>query len=101
MLRNPAADADHLGLLVEVINRSYGSHGFDGSRDNPYRWIGHRLDEQPTKSFIGRECIPGIRLAIRRPEPPGTLETALIFASPMTAPVAGAVAAAPSDTHSG
>ena len=77
MLQSPAADADQLGLLVEAINRSYCPHRFEGATDNLYLWIGHRLDEQPTKSFIAGECIPSVRLAIRRPEPPGALKAAL------------------------
>ena len=77
MLRSPAADADHLGKLVEAINRSYCPHRFKGTTDNLYLWIGHRLDEQPTKSFVAGECIPNSRLAIRRPEPPGALKSGL------------------------
>ena len=79
MLRSPADDADHLSLLVEAINRSYCPHRFEGARDNLYLWIGHRLDEQPTKSFVAGECIPKSRLAIRRPEPPGALKSTLAY----------------------
>ena len=77
MLRSPAADAGHLRILVEAINRSYCPNRFKGARDNIYLWIGHRLDEQPTKSFVAGACIPSSRLEIRRPEPPGALKSAL------------------------
>ena len=77
ILRSPEADADNLRLLVEAINRSYCPHRFEGDRDNLYLWIGHRLDEQPTKSFVAGECIPCTRLEIRRPEPPGALKAAI------------------------
>lgn len=76
ILRSPDTDADNLRLLVEAINRSYCPHHFEGDRDNLYLWISHRLDEQPTKSFIAGECIPCTRLEIRRPEPPGALKDA-------------------------
>ena len=79
MLRSPAADADHLGLLVEAINRSYCPQHFEGASDNLYLWMGHRLDEQPTKSFIAGECIPSSCLEIRRPKPPGPLKNALAY----------------------
>lgn len=79
MLRKPTDDADHLGLLLKAINRSYCPHHFGGAKDNLYLWIGHRLDEQPTKSFIAGECIPSNRLSIRRPEPPRALKDALTY----------------------
>jgi len=77
MLRDPDGDAEHLRRLVEGINRCYFPHPFDGSRDKLCLWIGHRLDEQPTKSFVAGECIPGERLRILRPRPPGALRDAL------------------------
>ena len=79
ILRNPDGDAEHLRLLVEAINRCYFPQPFDGSKDKLCLWIGHRLDEQPTKSFVAGECIPGERLRIRRPEPPGALRRALAY----------------------
>ena len=63
----------------EAINRSYCPHHFEGAKDNLYLWIGHRLDEQPTKSFIADEYIPSYRLSIRRPEPPGALKEAFAY----------------------
>ena len=77
MLRDPDSDAEHLRRLVEAINRCYFPHPFDGSREKLCLWIGHRLDEQPTKSFVAGECIPGERLRILRPGPPGALRDAL------------------------
>ena len=79
MLRTPAADADHLRQLVTAINRSYCPHPFEGAQDDLYLWIGHRLDEQPTKSFIAGECISRDRLRIRRPKPPDALNDALAY----------------------
>ena len=79
ILRSPDADAEHLRLLIEAINRSYCPHHFEGDRDHLYLWIGHRLDEQPTKSFVAGECIPYTRLEIRRPEPPGPLKDAFAY----------------------
>ena len=79
ILQSPADDAHHLARLVDAVNRSYCPHRFEGSRDNLYLWIGHRLDEQPTKSFIAGECIPSSHLEIRRPEPPGALKAALAY----------------------
>ena len=79
MLRHPTADADHLGMLVKAINRSYCPRHFQGAKDNLYLWIGHRLDEQPTKSFIADEYIPRPRLRIQRPEPPGALTDAIAY----------------------
>ena len=70
MLRTPEEDAEHLGVLVEAVNRCYFPHRFEGMRDKLCLWIGHRLDEQPTKSFVAGECIPQERLSIVRPEPP-------------------------------
>ena len=77
MLRVPDADADHLSVLVEAINRCYFPHHFDGIRDKLCLWIGHRLDEQPTKSFVAGECVPSNNLRILRPKPPGPLKDAV------------------------
>ena len=79
MLRNPDGDEDYLVELVETINHSYFPHRFDGIRDKLCLWIGHRLDEQPTKSFVADECIPRNRLRILRPELPKTLKNALSY----------------------
>ena len=79
MLRNSEADSNHLRLLVAAINRSYCPHHHERAADDLYLWIGHRLDEQPTKSYISGECIPGDRLTIQRPEPPGGLKDALSY----------------------
>ena len=79
MLQTPGADAEHLGVLVEAINRCYFPHRFEGMRDRLCLWIGHRLDEQPTKSFVAGECIPQERLSIHRPAPPPGLEDALEY----------------------
>lgn len=73
MLRNLDDDDDHLSWLIEAVNRCYFPHHFDGIKDKLCLWIGHRLDEQPTKSFIAGECIPRERLRIRRPKPPPPL----------------------------
>ena len=79
LLRTPEDDEEHLSVLIEAINRCYFPHHFDGVKDKLCLWIGHRLDEQPTKSFVAGECIPRERLCIRRPEPPGALKDALAF----------------------
>ena len=79
ILRSPAGDADHLALLVEAINRSYCPRHFEGANENLYLWIGHRLDEQPTKSFFAGEYIPKSRLEILRPELPGALKGAFSY----------------------
>ena len=70
---DPDADAEHLSRIVEAINRCYFPHPFDGSRDKLCLWIGHRLDEQPTKSFVAGEYVPRERLDLLRPRPPGAL----------------------------
>ena len=79
MLRTPEDDAEHLSVLIEAINRCYFPHHFDGIKDKLCLWIGHRLDEQPTKSFVAGECIPRARLCVRRPEPPGPLKDAFAY----------------------
>ena len=48
-------------------------------RDKLCLWIGHRLDEQPTKSFVANECVPLGRLALRRPAPPVALRDTLEY----------------------
>ena len=80
MLRHPEADNDNLSTLICAINRCYFPHYFDDIlRDKLCLWIGHRLDEQPTKSFVANECIPSERLEIRRPLPPEPLDMALDY----------------------
>ncbi len=78
-LRTPEEDVEHLRELIEAINRCYFPHHFDGVKDKLCLWIGHRLDEQPTKSFVAGECIPGERLCLRRPEPSDALKDALAY----------------------
>lgn len=79
LLRTPEEDPEHLRVLIKAINCCYFPHHFDGVKDKLCLWIGHRLDEQPTKSFVAAECIPRERLCIRRPEPPGALKDAFAF----------------------
>ena len=70
-------DDGHLRWLIEAINRCYFPHRFAGIDEKLCLWIGHRLDEQPTKSFVASQCIPFIRLGLRRPRPPDPLAHAL------------------------
>ena len=79
VLQTPDDDDNHLSELLEAINRCYFPHHFDGIRDNLFLWIGHRLDEQPTKGYIADECMPRDRLRISRTEPPGALRDALAY----------------------
>ena len=79
ILRTPANDTNHLGELIEAINRSYCPQPFEGESDSLYLWVGHRLDEQPTKSFVAGECLPSDRLSIRRPQPPAALRDAFAY----------------------
>ena len=79
LLRTPEDDAEHLRVLIEAINRCYFPDHFGGIAEKLCLWIGHRLDEQPTKSFVAGECIPGERLHIQRPEPPGALKEAFAY----------------------
>ena len=79
MLQTDANDAADLRFLVEAINRCYFPHDFDGMRDKLCLWIGHRLDEQPTKSFVASECVPLGRLVLRRPAPPAALRETLDY----------------------
>ena len=78
ILSSPERDIEHLRILVEAVNRCYFPHQFDGIQDRLCLWVGHRLDEQPTKSFIASECIPQERLSIHRPVPP-SLKDALDY----------------------
>ena len=79
VLQTDSHDADFRRDLIGAINRCYIPHDFDGMRDKLCLWIGHRLDEQPTKSFVASECIPLGRLAVRRPAPPAALRDSLDY----------------------
>ena len=79
MLQTDTHDAEYRRDLIEAINRCYIPHDFDGMRDKLCLWIGHRLDEQPTKSFVASECIPLGRLTLRRPAPPAALRDNLDY----------------------
>ena len=80
ILRTPKDDAEHLRRMVEAINRCYFPHQFEGIREKLCLWVGHRLDEQPTKSFVAGDYIPRDRLRIHRPEPPKLLRNQLEYA---------------------
>ena len=79
MLQTDANDAANLRFLIKAINRCYVPHDFDGMRDKLCLWIGHRLDEQPTKSFVASECVPLGRLVLSRPAPPAALRETLDY----------------------
>ena len=79
MLQSTADDNEDKCELAEAINRCYFPHDFDGMRDKLCLWTGHRLDEQPTKSFVANEFVPLGRLAIRRPTPPAVLRDSLEY----------------------
>ena len=79
MLQTGTNDDSHRRLLIEAINRCYFPHHFDGIYDKLCLWIGHRLDEQPTKSFVANECVPLRRLVLKRPEPPAALRDNLEY----------------------
>ena len=70
-------DDEHVRWLIEAINRCYFPYRFEGIDEKLCLWIGHRLDEQPTKSFVASQCIPFVRLGLRRPKPPDPLADAL------------------------
>jgi hypothetical protein len=63
----------HLQHLIEAINRCYYLAEFEGVRDKLFLWIGHRLHEQPTISYVASDSIPRQRLRLRRPHPPAAL----------------------------
>ena len=79
MLQMNTQDAEYRRDLIQAINCCYFPHDFDGMRDKMCLWIGHRLDEQPTKSFVANECIPLGRLALKRPAPPAALRDNLEY----------------------
>ena len=78
ILQTDTHDAEHWRFLIEAINRCYFLHDFDGMRDKLCLWIGHRLDEQPTKSFVANSAGPSrsafrwavSALGVRRRPPP-------------------------------
>ena len=65
--------------IMEAINLCYFPYRFEGIEDKLCLWIGHRLDEQPTKSFVAGEYIPSNRLSIRLPRPHGALNDAFNY----------------------
>ena len=79
ILRSEENETEHLRFLIGAINRCYFPHDFEGTQEKLCLWIGHRLDEQPTKSFVASECIPHDRLIIRRPVPTGALKDVLEY----------------------
>lgn len=79
ILRDDRADARHMQTLIGAINRCYFPTDFEGMREKLLLWVGHRLDEQPTSSYVANEAIPRQRLQIRRPGPSPTLEGAIDY----------------------
>ena len=79
VLQTDTNDVEYRRILIEAINRCYFPHDFDGMRDKLCLWIGHRLDEQPTKSFVANQCIPLARLVLKRPAPPAALRDNLEY----------------------
>ena len=79
ILRNENQDYEHRRFLIGAINRCYFPHEFDGMHEKLCLWIGHRLDEQPTKNFVANECMPLNRLILKRPAPPDTISEKLYY----------------------
>ncbi len=79
ILRDNRADARHLQSLIGAINRCYFPADFEGMRERLLLWVGHRLDEQPTSSYIANEAIPRQRLQLRRPRPSPMLDGAIDY----------------------
>ena len=79
ILNDRGNDLEYLGELIEGINRCYFPQQFEGIREKLCLWVGHRLDEQPTKSFVASEYIPRERLEILRPCPPRSIQKALQY----------------------
>ena len=69
LLRNSFEDTLNLQNLIEAINRCYFPTEYEGMREKLYLWVGHRLDEQPTTSYVANEAVHRQRLQLRRPEP--------------------------------
>lgn len=69
MLGESRSDPLHLQTLIGAINRCYFPAVFEGMREKLFLWVGHRLDEQPTTSYVANESIPRQRLQLRRPAP--------------------------------
>ena len=67
-------DTSLLQDLIESINYCYFPIQEENMqidiRGRLYLWVGHRLDEQPTTSYVANESIPYKRLCLKRPEPP-------------------------------
>jgi len=74
LLRDDKSDARHLQQLIEAINRCYYPAEFEGVRDKLFLWIGHRLDEQPTISYVASDAIPRQRLRLRRSRLPKAID---------------------------
>lgn len=79
LLQDNRNDRLHLQDLVAAINRAYFPADFEGSRDKLCLWIGHRLDEQPTSSYVANEAIPGRLLDLWRPRPTAVLAGSLHY----------------------
>ena len=74
LINNGYEDTSRLQELIESINYCYfpiqGENMKRDIREHLYLWIGHRLDEQPTTSYVANESIPYQQLCLKRPEPP-------------------------------
>jgi|SRR5579859_885963 len=79
LLQDSRSDRLHLQNLVAAINRAYFPADFEGARDKLCLWIGHRLDEQPTSSYVANEAIPARLLGLWRPRPTVELKDALNY----------------------
>ena len=79
ILRDASSDPLHLQTLIGAINRAYFPADFEGMREKLFLWIGHRLDEQPTASYVANEAIPRQRLQLRRPKLPARLTDAFDY----------------------
>jgi hypothetical protein len=79
LLQDSRNDRLHLQDLVAAINRAYFPADFEGAREKLCLWIGHRLDEQPTSSYVANEAIPARLLSLWRPRPSRELKDALTY----------------------
>lgn len=73
LLRDPQGDLRHLRDLIRGINLCYLPLAVAGIDEALYLWVGHRLDEQPTSSYIANKSIPRSRLRLVRPRLPTQL----------------------------
>ncbi|MET2833052.1 Druantia anti-phage system protein DruA [Mesorhizobium shangrilense] len=80
ILSDSVSDALHLQKLIGAINRCYLPTEFEGIREKLFLWVGHRLDEQPTASYVANESIPRSRLRLRRPSPQAGLSDVFDYA---------------------